>query len=227
MGKPHPRRTLKKLRLFRSLTDEEAARLLRAARTRRLARGELLGRTGDAVPGLCVLESGSVTLSLGRGRARRVFRVVSAGDTFLEAPALSGSHSPFEIRALGDAVVRTVPIASILAALKRNPGFAHDLVSLVATRAMLGLRYLHGTTLPVAARVAQHLHSTARMSKSGAWQVVLPATKTILAEQLGMKKEALSRALRALSDAGLLAVTGRRIAVLDRAGLARVPVNGD
>jgi len=226
MASPPIRRALKKFRLFRSLTKEEDARLMRASATRRLARGEQFAGAGHRAPGLCLLKSGSVTLSLGNGRARRVFRVVGPGESFLEAPALSRSSSPFEIRALDAAEVLTVPSASILAVLWRNPRFAQDLVAVVAARAMLGLRYLHGTTLPVAARVANHLHAIARASKSGACQVVLPATKTILADQLGMKKETLSRALRALSDNGLIAVNGRRIEILDRAGLARVPVNG-
>ncbi len=134
--------------------------------------------------------------------------------------------SPLEIRARSVAVVLTLPRASIYKALKRSPKFAIDLMSVLAERAMLGMRYLYGTTLSVKARLANHLHSIAKPGKSGAWCVVIPATKTILAAQLGMKKESLSRALRALSDAGLIAIDGQRITILDRAGLSAAAING-
>ncbi|HUK04885.1 MAG TPA: Crp/Fnr family transcriptional regulator [Burkholderiales bacterium] len=213
-------------RLFRSLADQDVARLLRAAARRKLARGELFVRFGGEVPGICLLVSGSVVLSLGRGNARRVFRVVGPGESFLEAPTISRDASPFEVRALSAAVVMTLPKRKIDAALKRSPRFALDLMSVLAERAMLGMRYLYGTTLSVKARLANHLCWVARAGDSGSWRVVLPATKTILAAQLGMKKESLSRALRALSDAGLIAMDGRRITILNRAALSRAAVNG-
>ena len=48
-------------------------------------------------------------------------------------------------------------------------------------------------------------------------------SKTLVAARLGMKKETLSRLLRRLAADGLIEVSRREIAILDRAALTRVP----
>ena len=50
----------------------------------------------------------------------------------------------------------------------------------------------------------------------------LPVSKTLLAARLDMKKETLSRLLRRLAADGLIKVSGREIAILDRERLERL-----
>ena len=50
--------------------------------------------------------------------------------------------------------------------------------------------------------------------------VTLGAGKAVLASRLNLTPETFSRSLRELSAAGLIAVRGRQIVLLDRAGLA-------
>ena len=57
---------------------------------------------------------------------------------------------------------------------------------------------------------------------AGAGRVELPVSKTVVAAQLGMKKETLSRLLRQLALDGVIEVARREISILDRAGLKRV-----
>ncbi len=72
-----------------------------------------------------------------------------------------------------------------------------------------------------AQRLAAYLDSLARPGGGGgACSVKLPASKTVIASLLGMKKETLSRLLRELAARRLIRVSGREIGILDRAGLA-------
>jgi CRP-like cAMP-binding protein len=52
--------------------------------------------------------------------------------------------------------------------------------------------------------------------------VRLPATKTVIASLLDMKKETLSRLLRSLAEQRLIRLASRTIAILDREALARL-----
>jgi len=52
-------------------------------------------------------------------------------------------------------------------------------------------------------------------------QVTLPAAKIVIASRLGISPEALSRAFRDLSDAGLITVHGSRIVIADPQRLQR------
>ncbi|MFO1371539.1 MAG: helix-turn-helix domain-containing protein, partial [Candidatus Competibacteraceae bacterium] len=54
---------------------------------------------------------------------------------------------------------------------------------------------------------------------SGPVEFELPASKHIIASRLNLTPETLSRILHSLSESGLIAVKGRRIAVLDMARL--------
>ena len=49
----------------------------------------------------------------------------------------------------------------------------------------------------------------------------LPASKHVIASRLNLTPETLSRILHGLSESGLIAVKGKRIAVLDMARLSR------
>lgn len=50
----------------------------------------------------------------------------------------------------------------------------------------------------------------------------LPTSKTVIAARLGMKKETLSRLLRAFAERGVIDMTRRDIRILDRARLAEL-----
>ena len=58
-------------------------------------------------------------------------------------------------------------------------------------------------------------------SASGSVTFVLPASKHVIASRLNLTPETLSRILHGLSESGLIAVKGKRIAVLDMARLSR------
>ncbi len=194
---------------------------MRAGEKHVLERNQVLLDIGHKVPGIGLVMDGAVKLSVGRANAKRVYRVAGAGESFLEAPTIARSSSPFEVRAIKQSVVLALPTKEIEAALKRCPRFAIDLIAVLAERTMSALEDLHATTLPIEGRVARYLLSIAKTQTRRRGHVVIPLPKVVLAARLGMKKESLSRALRSLSDDGLIAVEGRRIILLDRAALSR------
>lgn len=212
--------SLAECRLFAGVEPAEVARLLRRAQSRELALRETYVRYGSALPGFCFVLRGSVILWLGRGKSKRVFRVVGPGESFCEAPSLVRAPSPFEVRAQKASVVAAVPAQAIETLVGRDSTFARALVELLAARVMLALGDLDASTVPAAQRVAAYLRSVARRGPAGRWQAVLPVSKTVLAARLGMKKETLSRTLRALADDGLIAFSGRSFTIRDPQRLA-------
>jgi CRP-like cAMP-binding protein len=70
-------------------------------------------------------------------------------------------------------------------------------------------------------RLASYLDSVAEpVAGHGHYRARLPGTKTLAAAQLGMSKETLSRLLRSLAVRGVLQLSRREIAILDRAALS-------
>jgi CRP/FNR family transcriptional regulator len=72
----------------------------------------------------------------------------------------------------------------------------------------------------VSARLAKYLLDASLRAQSDT--AVLDVRKSVLASRLGTVSETLSRTLRRMREAGVIAVEGQRIHILDRLALQRI-----
>jgi CRP-like cAMP-binding protein len=201
----------------------QAAALAAHAKTLTARRGDTVVRRGAALPGVLVLESGSVKLSLRSADSEeRVLRIVRAGESFGEPTALLAHACLYDAIALTDTALLIVPRAAIFAMLARDARFARRLVLALAERSFAVLSELEAaTTQRGAQRLAGYLESLPeRADSNGLRTVDLPVSKTVIAALLGMKKETLSRLLHQFAADGIIGVRRREIAILDRRRLA-------
>lgn len=212
-----------RLALFKGVPRRDVAAIIQGARLLRARRGTLLARRSEALPGVFAPAAGMVKVALRRGDgAERVLRFVGPGETFGEAAVLLGRASAIDAVALGDSVVVVLPAAAIRALVARHAGFARALARLLAERMLALLAEVESSELrPAAVRLAAYLLSLAQ-PVNGRLTARLPATKTLVASRLGMKKETLSRQLHDLSCRQLIEVSRREIAILDRAALIAI-----
>jgi CRP/FNR family transcriptional regulator, dissimilatory nitrate respiration regulator len=181
------------------------------------SRGAVLAAAGTRLPGVFAVAYGSVKLSLKNGgNEERVLRLVAARQMFGEASALLGRPAPYAAVVLAEAKVVVMPSAPLYALLERESAFAKALVAILAERKLELCAEIGAATLRKGAeRLASYLVESAGNDDA----VQLPFSKTVLAARLGMQKETLSRLLRSLAAGGMIAVSRRRIALLDRARL--------
>jgi len=207
--------------LFRGASRAQLAALADQCTVREAARGEVVAARGQRLPGICAVAQGMLKLRLHHGPDdERVLRLVEAGETFGEASALLDRPIRFDVCAMTPAKLVVVPVAAVYRLVEQDAGAARRAVRELAERCQMLLGELEAGTLPRAQRLAAYLDSLARPGAKNGWNARLPATKTVIASRLGMKKETLSRLLRALADQGVIAVTQRDIAILDRRRLA-------
>ena len=196
--------------------------LARAARLVRARRGEAVLRRGEPVAGVYAVAEGLVNVALrGAGGAERVLRFVGPGETFAEAAALLGRDSAVDAVALADSVLVLIPAQPLRRLLARDAALSGRMMDLLAERMLNLLSEIEASELrPAGERLAGYLLSLARPADG---QVIarLPATKTLVASRLGMKKETLSRLLHDLAGRRLISVRRREIAILDREGLRK------
>jgi len=219
---------LANLALFRGISPQQLAALGAQAWTLSVRRFDTVAERKTRLPGVFAVAYGTLNLALhGADGLQRVLRLVGAGQTFGEAPALLGRPSPYEVRALSDAKLVVVPAGAIFAVIERDPRFARALLVSLAERKMELLAEIESTTMRRGAqRLAHYLTSlVADADRAGAWRVRLPASKTLIASRLDMKKETLSRLLRALADQGVIAMAQRDITILDRVRLVEAADN--
>ncbi|MBV8030978.1 MAG: Crp/Fnr family transcriptional regulator [Betaproteobacteria bacterium] len=172
---------------------------------------------GERLPGVFALAHGTVKLSLRSGSAdERVVRLAHAGQCFGEASALLGRAARFDATALTACKLVVVPTAALFAMIERDPRSARQLVLKIAERGLAILAELESSSRRGASqRLAAYLERLAEEDREAA-AVRLPATKTVIASRLDMKKETLSRLLRTFSERRLIEVAGSEIRILDR-----------
>jgi CRP-like cAMP-binding protein len=217
---------LAQIPLFAGLSPRELAALARRCTRLPVARGMVLVACGVAVPGVLVLVSGALRLSLHGGDGEeRVLRLVGPGEAFYLASAVLDRPSPYQAAALAASDVMVVPSPAVRALLEHDAPFARGLIHALAARELELCAEIHAAAFQSGAqRLAAYLEALA--DHAGACTVRLPCSKTLIAARLGMKKETLSRLLKRLAGAGIIGVSRGEIALLDRGRLSAARKGG-
>ncbi len=213
------------LALFRGASPTQVAVVASQCRPLQVSRGELIAPINQRLPGIFAVAYGTVKLAIRHAEGEeRVLRLVQAGQTFGESTALLDRPSRYEARALAECRLLVIPPLAVFSLVERDPRAARQVLRTLAAQNFERMSELESSSMRRGAqRLASYLDSLAEPSgENGSCTVRLPATKTVIASRLDMKKETLSRLLRALAEQGLIAVTQRDITILDRGRLAQI-----
>lgn len=216
---------LSRVPLFRGVTQRGLAELAARSRALHFRRGSIVCAVNQCPPGLYTIAYGQVKLALRGGDGEeRVLRIAGPATNFGLAVAVLGRPLPYEVAALEDVLLVMVPASAIFSLVENDPRFMRAVIGALAESNLDLLAEVESGSLRRGVqRLACYLESLAEKDGSdGTFTVRLPATKTVVAARLGVKKETLSRMLRELAQKGLIAVDQRKIAILDKLALAAV-----
>ncbi len=214
------RATLAASRVFDGLPAADLGRIAGFSRLVRLDRDASLFREGDASRGFFVVQSGVILVHRSDAQGReQVLHQLEPGDSFAEASMTAPGGYPADAKAITPACVVHIPKDAFIADLARNPELALRIIASLS-RHIRGLadrmRTLH--TQDADARLAAHLLALSDAARCA--EFTLPTTRRVLAANLGMAEETLSRAFARLKTGGLVIAQARRIRIRDRAALA-------
>ncbi|MDK9702250.1 MAG: type IV pili methyl-accepting chemotaxis transducer N-terminal domain-containing protein [Sulfuritalea sp.] len=201
---------LKTLPLFAGLAQECLGELVRGSRSAAYQRGQVIYRPGDPASEIYVVLAGQVKLALSSNRGQeKVIDVMDAGRSFGEAE-LFGTHShlagaqavkPTQLLCIAGECVRRV--------MALDPRVAERIINALAHRQIqMEAELAAGHFCSGSQRLLEFLLWLAGPDRppSGETQMTLNISKRLLASRLDMQPETLSRALRDLAEAGLIAV---------------------
>jgi CRP-like cAMP-binding protein len=192
-----------------------------SAERRKAAAGAVLLKRGSTPTAVMYVESGRVALGVMEGEALAHQLGEIQGPFWLEATAaVLGLPSAVDAVAETDVVLRRIPLARFRQSLAAMPVAARTVMQDVATA------HRRQTELAVSrlakdaeARCAEWLLRHAQPGEKGALAVPLEQRKRLIAAQLGIAPETLSRVLRHLRERSLISGTGRVLNLLDPGGL--------
>jgi CRP/FNR family transcriptional regulator len=208
--------------MFALLDEAGVSALLDACHTRSFRPGETILLAGRKTDCFFVVLSGQVIVfQLSPRGDRQILHVCEAGSTFGEAAAWSGRAVPANAEAAADTRLLVVRRDLLQRAFARRPELAVGMLAGLAAKLHEFATLIERLSLKqVPARLAGLLLDLS--AEAGGRRITLRQTKRQLAARLGTTPETLSRALGRLKRRGLIEADGRRIAILDAAGLRRL-----
>ncbi len=208
---------LGKLPLFSEMNPEELGRIAAFTLPSHVAKGEAVFHAGDPCTGFHIVVYGQVKLGFNSPQGgEKVVEIIGPGQSFGEALMfLEKSYIVFA-RALHDTMLLHVAKHCVFSEIAREPGFSRKMLSGLS-------RKLHGLVKDVEAyslrSSAERVIGYLLRDEESPAQVELSAGKSVVASRLNMTPEHFSRVLHDLSAAGLIAVEGRTVRILDLDGL--------
>jgi len=188
---------------------------------RTVAPGSVLFKRGSSPSWVMYVESGRVALGVMEGESLEHQLGEVEGPFWLEATA-AVLNQPNAVDAVAETEVRLhrIPLAKFRQSLAAMPVAARTVLQDVA------LAHRRQTELAVSrlakdaeARCAEWLLRHAKTGEKGVLAVLLQQRKRLIAAQLGIAPETLSRVLRHLREQSLISGSGRVLNLLDPGGL--------
>ncbi len=214
---------LRNLPLFRELDLPELEAIAAATTEQRVSAGTVMYRRGDPCLGLHVIVVGRVKLALlASAGAEKVVEILGPGQSFGEAVMFMGKPHMLCAEALADSLLMFIRADAILQAVARNPAFARRMLDELSLRLYRLVADIEAYTLKSATeRVTSYLLASLPEDTvpDEPAEILLAASKSVLASRLNITREHFSRILHELAQAGLIRVSGRSIRILDAEGL--------
>lgn len=195
-------------------------------RRRRVARGERLFRLGDPLTAVFVARDGAFkSVSISEDGEEQVLGFHLAGE-LIGLDALGTGHHRCEGVALGSADVCEVPYDLLSQVAAQIPSLQQQLFRVIGQSVDRDQDHL-GILVRRQAneRIALFLHSLCERYRNVGMpdrQFQLPMSREDIARFLGLALETVSRGFTRLQDDGVIAVTGRRIEILNTVELLKL-----
>ena len=203
------------------LTSEERTSLRRAGTLRRFADGSHLFTEGEPSRGLFVIEEGRIRVWItGRDGTEVLLAILGAGDLTGELSALDGYARSATAAALGPAKALVVPADRFQTFLIEEPRVAIVLLQMVTARLRgSDARHLEVVSHDVEGRLARRLLELA--VQRGDRHTVTGITHEELATWVGASREAISRAMSKMRQAGWVETGRGKVEIQDPDALKR------
>lgn len=191
--------------LFQGLSEENLQNLLSNSTLRSVESGREIVQHGDEVKYLYVIIEGSVkTLRASPEGEEATIRMLTAGDTFMDAVIFMGGKSPIRATALKQSKLLMIPAHIIRQQVLRDGQLGENLLKIVSNHYKNAMQQIDSivTKTPVA-RLGYYFLKLHMEQNPDSMQVELPFQKSMIANHLGMKPETFSRALKKLKSIGI------------------------
>ena len=211
--------SLLRSRIFGGLAAAEIAEISSFSTVRNLAKGDYLFREGEPCEGFFVVQRGVISVHRVSAAGKvQIVHVFYCGDSLAEAALTSKEGYPATARALTSSAVIFIPKTQFLALLRKRPELALRMIASMGAHLRQMVALLDDLTLKDAQARCIHwiLRHCPDSTERTPIEIRLEHPKRVVAAELNITSETLSRILARLRDKQLIQMTGKTILVLNR-----------
>jgi len=216
--------TLRKAPMFSGISEDALQTLVEGCQLSKYGRGGYLFHEGEKADGFYVVHTGAINVHRVTEDGReQVIRVFYPGESLGEVVIVGDQSYPASAKATENSQVIVVPTAFFRRQIQQDP----DLALRILASMSLHLRYLVETVESLKLNQAEsrvvhwllsQLEDNQKLDSKNP-DYTLPLAKHLLASQLGITSETLSRVFARLRERKLAVVEGRHLREIDVAGL--------
>jgi CRP-like cAMP-binding protein len=215
-------RALAQTQVFAALETAALQSLGESATPVRVPAGQHLFHAGDPAESFFWLESGAMRLyRLTYDGEEKVFQMSGDGDLVAEtAMFIDPCYYPLSAQAESDCMLHRLPRSGLLALVRQSPDLASRFLAAMSERLYQAVNRIDQLTVSSGSqRLVLYLIDLHHQQRSR-W-LTLPVNAGVLARQLNIAPETLSRQLHRFKQAGLISGQRREWVLLDVEGLCR------
>src|SRR5262245_10426204 len=208
--------TLRGCQLFIGLPAADISAIAALVIPKHLEKGDYLFREGDRSEGFYVVQQGGINVHrVGSGGKEQVIHVFRPIESFAEATLATEGGYPADARATDSSTVLLVPKRDFVDLLRRRPELSLRMLASMSQHLRVIVGLLDDLTLKdIETRLANWLlKQCPRPMSNGAVEIKLDRTKRVLAAEMGITSETLSRTLAKFRNHKLLRVSGKTIVI--------------
>jgi CRP/FNR family cyclic AMP-dependent transcriptional regulator len=211
---------LRRVPLFSDLLEGDLVRFAEVAREREYPRNSVILFEDDPGDSLYIVSTGQVKVVLiGEDGREVILSVLNDGDFFGEMSLIDDEPRSAHVIAMKDSRLLVLRRDDFQQQINQHPSIAVKLLKVLVQRLRRADAKIGGLVLlDVNGRVAKLLLDLA--DEGGGPKITRKLTHHTIAQMIGSSRETVSRAMRELSDRGLVEVTRREITIKNREGLA-------
>jgi CRP-like cAMP-binding protein len=206
---------LRKIPYFNSLATEDLKQVALFTVERHFNRGDLILIAGENDGSLCYVCSGLVKVYKTSPEGKeQVLRLVGAGSTFNDVPALDGGPNPANVAAVESSTIYVIRRSGLHQLIKTRPEVAEAVVLTLAKTLRHLVALVEDLLRHVTARVAKILLDREQSDQQG--QHAHRFTQSEMAALVGSTREVVGRALKELETAGAIEMRHGQAIVLNQ-----------
>ena len=208
--------TLRGCQLFIGLPASDISAIASLVIPKQLAKGDYLFREGDPSEGFYIVQKGAINVHrVGAGGKEQVIHLFRPIESFAEATLATEAGYPADARATEPSTVLLVPKRDFVDLLRKRPELSLRMLGSMSQHLRVIVGLLDDLTLKdIETRLANWLlKQCPHPMSNGAVEIKLDRTKRVLAAEMGITSETLSRTLAKFRDQKLLRVSGKSIVI--------------